>query len=90
MLLADVSKRAFRAHICILPLALAIHFVLREGDVLVIQVDTKLCGNLAQVLIGGPLEKVIHTVRLRPTYTRTLDDDGRTHCKSPMYNASEF
>ena len=55
-----------------------------------IQVDTKLCGNLAQVLIGGPLEKVIHTVRLRPTYTRTLDDDGRTHCKSPMYNASEF
>ena len=55
-----------------------------------VQVDAQLCGDLTQVLIGGPLEKIIHEACLRPAYTRTLNDDEQTHCKSPMYNASEL
>ena len=39
-----------------LPFAFTIHLMLREGDILVVEIDAQFEGHLSQVFIGGPLE----------------------------------
>lgn len=50
-----VRMYTYDAHVCSLPFAFSVHLVLRKGDVLMVEVDTELRGDLADVLIGSPL-----------------------------------
>ena len=75
-----------------LPFAFAIHFMFRERDVVVRYGDANSKSDLAQIFISGPLQRKTRQYRenrrLRTYRHETKRQDKRTHCKSPMYNAS--
>lgn len=62
ILFCKTSAATRTVHICGIPFALSVHFMLRERDVLMVKIYAKLHGSLAQILIGSPL-KGRYTVR---------------------------
>jgi hypothetical protein len=69
--------------------------VLGERNILVVDSDTKVKRDFAQIFISCPLQK--EQEKEDPTLQETISEryaheakrqDKRTHCKSPIYNAS--
>lgn len=50
-----VRTHRYDAHVYSPPFAFSVHLVLRKGDVLMVEVDTELRGDLADIFIGSPL-----------------------------------
>ena len=80
-----------------LPFAFPVHLMLRERDVLVVNVDPKAERDLPQILISRPLLKKIDVegntwkdVSEQVEHDKSKHMNQRTHCKSPMYSASKF